>query len=63
MEDVGPNVVFAYLASVDPDENDKSDFGIMYRDIMVFDTIPNEMPDGSYRDPIMGTHGKLVGRG
>ena len=63
MEQVGENVIFAYLASSDNTENNKSDFGVKYKDIMVFDTLPNEMPDGSYRDPIYGEHGKLVGRG
>lgn len=62
IEELAPKLVFVYLASLDESENIHEDFGgIKYSSIMVFDNLPNENPDGSYKDSVLGMYGKIVG--
>lgn len=61
IEQVNDELAFVYLASPYKEDNIHEDFGVMYKDIMVFDNIPNEDESGAYMDPIMGMYGKKVG--
>lgn len=63
IEQVNPELAFVYLASPHKEENIHEDFGVQYKDIMVFDNIPNEDESGVYRDAVLGTYGKIVGEG
>jgi len=62
IENIGPRVAFVYLASPYKEENVHKEGEMSFRDIMVFDDVPNEDPSGVYRDPILGQYGKLVGQ-
>lgn len=53
VEEVDPNTYFAYIASPYKDENIHEDFGFKYRDIVVFDNIPNTI-EGWDRDLMQG---------
>lgn len=61
VENIEPTLAFVYLASFNEEENIHQDFGVRYRDIMVFDNLPNENPDGSYKDSVLGMYGKTIG--
>lgn len=61
VEHVNDTLCFVYLASPYKEENVHEDFGVMYKDIMVFDDISNEDESGAYKDPIMGMYGKKIG--
>lgn len=60
IEQVNPELAFVYLASPYKKENIHEDFGVQYKDIMVFDNVPNEDESGVYRDPVLGMYGKYV---
>lgn len=62
VEQVNPELAFVYLASPYKEENIHEDFGVRYKDIMVFDNIKNEDESGVYRDSVLGMYGKYVGR-
>ena len=62
VEQVNPELAFVYLASPYKEENIHEDFGVRYKDIMVFDNIKNEDESGAYRDSVLGMYGKYVGR-
>ena len=53
IEQLDQNTVFAYIASPYKDENIHEDFGVKYRDIVVFDNIPNNI-NGWDRDLLQG---------
>ena len=61
VEHLAPRTAFVYLASPYKDENTHEENGIKFRDIMVFDDVPNEDDSGVYRDPILGQYGKYTG--
>lgn len=61
IEQINPELAFVYLASPHKEENIHEDFGVFYKDIMVFDNIDNEDESGVYRDPVLGMYGKYVG--
>lgn len=61
IEKLEENVAFVYVASDDIEENVHEDFGVRYRDIIVFDDYENENEDGSFKDPVLGMYGKKVG--
>lgn len=61
IEQLGPRMAFVYLASPYKDENVHQENGMAFRDIMVFDDVPNEDESGVYRDPIIGQYGKYTG--
>ena len=48
------------IASPYNDENIHEENGIRYKDIMMFDDIPNDI-NGWGRDPIIKEYGKFVG--
>ena len=52
IEHITPDCTFVYVASPYKEENDKQEGSIFYRDIFVFDNIPNEL-QGICRDPIV----------
>ena len=56
----GVNAIMVYVASPYKKENIHEENGIAYRDIFIFDDIPNEN-DGMYRDAIMGNYGRIIG--
>lgn len=58
---IGPQKAFIYVASPYQDENIHVEYGLAYKDIIVFDDIPNELPCGTYRDPVKGQYGKITG--
>lgn len=62
VEQVNPELAFVYIASPYKEENIHEDFGVQYKDIMVFDSIPNEDESGVYRDTVLGRYGKVVGK-
>ena len=61
IEQLNPELAFVYVASPYKEENIHEDFGVLYKDIIVFDTLPNEDPSGVYRDPVLGMYGKYTG--
>ena len=61
IEELAPRTAFVYLASPYKDENVHQENGIAFRDIMVFDDIPNEDESGVYRDHVIGQYGKFTG--
>jgi hypothetical protein len=61
VEQVNPELAFVYVASPYKEENIHEDFGVLYKDIFVFDTLPNEDQSGVYRDPVLGMYGKYTG--
>ena len=63
IEHLSPRVAFVYLMSPYKDENTHVDeeTGASYRDIMIFDDVPNEDPSGAYRDPVLGQYGRYAG--
>jgi hypothetical protein len=61
VEQLAPRTAFVYLASPYKDENIHQENGIAFRDIMVFDDVPNEDDCGVYRDHIIGQYGRFTG--
>lgn len=61
IEHLSARSAFVYLASPYKDENVHQENGFTFRDIMVFDDVPNEDDSGVYRDPIIGQYGKYTG--
>lgn len=59
VEQIEPNVVFVYIASTRKEENDKVEGTILYRDIFVFDDLPNEI-GGFYKDTVLGEFSKYI---
>lgn len=61
VEHLSERVAFVYLASPYKNENIHQENGVAFRDIMVFDDVPNEDESGVYRDHIIGQYGKYTG--
>ena len=59
-ERIGEKSVMVFVASPYDDENDKQEGIIKYRDIIMFDDIPNDI-NGWGRDPVIKEYGKYIG--
>ena len=59
-EEIGERKVMVFVASPYDEENDKQEGIIRYRDIIMFDDIPNDI-NGWGRDPIIKEYGKYIG--
>lgn len=59
-ERIGEKAVMVFIASPYDNENDKQEGMIRYRDIFMFDDIPNDI-NGWGRDSILKNFGKFIG--
>ena len=59
-ERIGEKAVMVFIASPYDNENDKQEGMIRYRDIFMFDDLPNDI-NGWGRDSILKNFGKFIG--
>jgi hypothetical protein len=59
-ERIGEKAVMVFIASPYDNENDKQEGMIRYRDIFMFDDLPNDI-NGWGRDPVLKEYGKYIG--
>ena len=57
---IGEKAVMVFIASPYDNENDKQEGMIRYRDIFMFDDLPNDI-NGWGRDSILKNFGKFIG--